>query len=195
MVLPDVPESLSASKPMAVTIAATNTGRAIWLFQTNFGPGAASLGWRWWQDDRPVPFGEGRAGLSHDIFPGGEERLGLEIWPPSAPGYYTLQLGMVRDPDMWFAEQWIRFQVDGRCDFEGVMDKAPPLQRMDSHRSFASTLQALPGPLAGRVAASGYAAWPLHAVRLFHQAQHDGNRGKGQLDVPSLASSSVRAGG
>lgn len=133
MVLPDVPESLSASKPMALTIAATNTGRAIWLFQTNFGPGAASLGWRWWQDDRPVPFGEGRAGLSRDIFPGGEERLRLEIWPPSAPGDYTLQLGMVRDPDMWFAQQWIPFQVDGSCNFQGVMDKTPPLQPDPSH--------------------------------------------------------------
>ncbi|MGH8058282.1 MAG: ArnT family glycosyltransferase, partial [Candidatus Entotheonellia bacterium] len=123
MLLSDVPDRLLASQSMPLTIDITNTGDAIWLFQTPLGPGAVTLGWRWWQDERAVPYAEGRARLSRDIFPGEQEKLRLKLWPPSTPGRYTLQLGMVRSPDFWFSEQRMQLQVDGSCDFARTMEK------------------------------------------------------------------------
>jgi hypothetical protein len=121
----DIPHAVSASNPIAVTIRATNTGRSIWLFRGAETWGTVSLGWRWLRDDHAVPFGEGRARLARDVFPGDRERLTLNIWPPSSPGEYTLELGMVSEHVAWFSTRKIPLQVTGSCDFETVMGRGP----------------------------------------------------------------------
>jgi hypothetical protein len=58
-----------------------NTGTAIWLVEANNGQYGVRLGWKWINNQRDVPYSEGRAPIRQDIFPGEREELNIEIWP------------------------------------------------------------------------------------------------------------------
>ncbi|HSF32452.1 MAG TPA: glycosyltransferase family 39 protein [Candidatus Tectomicrobia bacterium] len=119
----EIPSRHQANEPLTLSIAATNTGPAIWLFQTNNGKDAVRLGWRWLAAGTETLYSEGRVSLIRDVFPGEQEQFKLEIWPPSEAGQYTLVLGMVNEPTTWFAIQRFPVHIVGNCYFEDVLAK------------------------------------------------------------------------
>lgn len=104
-VTPIAPEAF-IGEPLAVSVKATNTGRAVWLASVRLAPdgrGAVRLGWRWSRDN--VDVAGGRVFLSSDVFPGRVARFAARIPPPPVPGDYTLTIDLVSELMTWFADQ------------------------------------------------------------------------------------------
>ena len=117
-----IPSHHTTREPIRLSIVATNTGPAIWLFQTNNGRNGVRLGWRWLGIEGEGPDGEGRVPLPRDVFPGEQEEFNLEIWPPSLEGQYVLEIGMISEPTIWFGVQQVPIRITGSCHFEEVIN-------------------------------------------------------------------------
>jgi hypothetical protein len=91
-----------------VALEATNTGRIVWPATARNDRGEVRLGWRWFrgQDEGPLKE-EGREHLRYDVFPGQSYRFKTTINPPSVPGEYTLELGLVSELVTWFSDQGV----------------------------------------------------------------------------------------
>jgi hypothetical protein len=91
-----------------VALEATNTGRIVWPATARNDRGEVRLGWRWFrgQDEGPLKE-EGREHLQYDVFPGQSYRFKTTINPPSVPGEYTLELGLVSELVTWFSDQGV----------------------------------------------------------------------------------------
>ena len=85
---------------VAVSLAATNTGGAVWLAFAPGDRGSVRLGWRWSRDG--VHLGEGRALLRLDVWPGQVARFAERVSVPPVPGDYTLTLDLVSELVTWF---------------------------------------------------------------------------------------------
>jgi hypothetical protein len=123
LVVPEIPSQHFATDPIRLSVVVTNTGPAIWLFQTNNGQDAIRLGWRWVSLSTEMPSIEGRVPLIRDVFPGEQEKFNLQIWPPSIEGQYRLELGMVSELMTWFAVKRSPVQIVGNCYYEYVLDE------------------------------------------------------------------------
>jgi hypothetical protein len=97
----------AASKEINLRLLAVNTGRTLWLARAKDDRGAVRLGWRWFNGQEERPFREGRAWLGHDVFPGQEYRFRTTINPPSEPGVYRLDVGLVSELVTWFSDQGV----------------------------------------------------------------------------------------
>jgi hypothetical protein len=148
----EVPSLHTAGEPFTLPVVATNTGLAIWLFQTNNGQHGVRLGWRWIGSEGEVPYSEGRAPLQRDIFPGEQEELKVEIWPPSVEGDYVLELGMISEPITWFGVQRFPLKIVGTCHFEDAIHK--PVKFLHGAPDIAIT-QDKPSYSAGEMARIG----------------------------------------
>jgi hypothetical protein len=118
-----LPRHHESGQSIRLSIIVSNTGPAIWLFQTNNGQHGVRLGWRWFGTEGEVPHSEGRIPLARDVFPGEQEQLNLEIWPPSVEGSYVLELGLISEPSTWFAVHRETVQIVGSCYFEEVTNQ------------------------------------------------------------------------
>jgi hypothetical protein len=97
----------AASKEIDLRLLAVNTGRTVWLARAKDDRGAIRLGWRWFNGREEKPFREGRAWLTHDVFPGQAHRFRAVINPPSEPGVYRLDVGLVSELVTWFSDQGV----------------------------------------------------------------------------------------
>jgi hypothetical protein len=122
---PEIPSRHSATMPLRVSIAVTNTGPAIWLFQTNNGRYGVRLGWRWLTAGGEVTYSEGWNRLVRDVFPGEREEFNVDIWPPSTEGQYILELGMINESATWFGARRFPVHIVGSCSFEDILAKDP----------------------------------------------------------------------
>jgi hypothetical protein len=84
-----------------------NTGRTVWLARARDDRGEIRLGWRWFNAQEERPFREGRAWLNHDVFPGQAYRFRTTINPPSEPGVYRLDIGLVSELVTWFSDRGV----------------------------------------------------------------------------------------
>jgi hypothetical protein len=96
-----------ASRDINLGLQAVNTGRAVWLARAKDDRGAVRLGWRWFNGKEERPFREGRAWLSHDVFPGQAYRFRTTIDAPSKPGDYKLDVGLVSELVTWFSDRGV----------------------------------------------------------------------------------------
>ena len=110
-------------RSLRLHVVITNTGSAIWLFQTNNGQYGVRLGWKWIGREGKDAFSEGRIPIHQDIFPGEREELNIAIWPPSDAGEYVLELGMISEPETWFGVQRFSVKIVGSCHFEDTINK------------------------------------------------------------------------
>ena len=97
----------AASKEINLRLLAVNTGRTVWLAHARDDRGEVRLGWRWFDARAAGPLREGRAWLSHDVFPGQAYRFRTTINPPSEPGVYRLDVGLVSELVTWFSDQGV----------------------------------------------------------------------------------------
>jgi hypothetical protein len=97
----------AASKEIDLRLLAVNTGRTVWLARAKDDRGEVRLGWRWFNGQEERPFREGRAWLGHDVFPGQSHRFRTAINPPSEPGVYRLDVGLVSELVTWFSDQGV----------------------------------------------------------------------------------------
>lgn len=88
-------------EPIAVSVEALNTGRALWLASAPGDLGAVRLGWHWSSGN--VEVAAGRVPLTSDVFPGQVARFAARIPPPPRPGDYVLTINLVSELVTWFA--------------------------------------------------------------------------------------------
>jgi hypothetical protein len=99
---------LSPIETLRVHVKAQNLGEAIWLMRTESDGGAVRMGWRWYERHGEELVAEGRKWLPYDVFPGESVEIHATINPPSMPGEYILEIGMVCEPGLWFSSQGIQ---------------------------------------------------------------------------------------
>jgi hypothetical protein len=87
-----------------ISVKAINTGKAVWLARGKQDRGAVRLGWRWFWMGKEVPAMSGRETLQYDVFPGQHYEFTARIAPPAWPQEYSLQVGLVSEPERWFSE-------------------------------------------------------------------------------------------
>jgi hypothetical protein len=100
--------TLSPSGTLRIHVNAHNVGEATWLVNPEGDHGAVRLGWRWWRVNQREPVKEGRWWLPYDVYPGQWVEFQANIHPPPEPGEYILEIGMVREPMMWFSSPGVR---------------------------------------------------------------------------------------
>jgi hypothetical protein len=88
-----------------VSLAAKNTGRAVWLARAPGDTGAVRLGWRWSRD--AVDVASGRFFLDVDAAPGQTVRFIGSVPVPPVAGDYTLTLDLVSELVTWFAARGV----------------------------------------------------------------------------------------
>jgi dolichyl-phosphate-mannose-protein mannosyltransferase len=96
---------VECGQTLQVTVGATNVGGAAWLAQSPRERGLVRLGWRWFKDGRPLPLGEGRVHLDAAVLPGQSHEFRASIVPPREPGAYVLEVGLLDERVLWFAER------------------------------------------------------------------------------------------
>lgn len=133
----EIPMQHAVGESLKLHVVVTNTGSAIWLFQTNNSQYGVRLGWRWIDRIGKDDFTEGRAPIRQDIFPGEREEFSIQIWPPSKEGKYILELGMVSEPEAWFDVQRFLVEIQGTCDFEDTINN--PLKFIHERPNIAIT--------------------------------------------------------
>jgi hypothetical protein len=124
-----VPQAV-VSREINIILQALNTGRAVWLAHAKDDRGAVRLGWRWFKGKEGIPSQEGREWLRHDVFPGQEYRFKTTINPPSAPGDYRLEVGLVSELVTWFSDRGVpplTFAVNVQMNINvGVQNQTHP---------------------------------------------------------------------
>jgi hypothetical protein len=91
-----------------VTLEVMNTGGVVWPATAKDDRGEVRLGWRWLKGPEGVSLTEeGREHLQYDVFPGQAYRFKATIHPPSEPGEYILELGLVSELVTWFSDQGV----------------------------------------------------------------------------------------
>jgi hypothetical protein len=133
----EIPIQHVAGESLRLRVVVTNSGSAIWLFQTNNGLYGVRLGWKWIDREGKDKFTEGRVPIHQDIFPGEREELNIAIWPPSDTGEYVLELGMVSEPETWFGIKRFSVEIVGTCHFEDAINK--PLKFIQDRPAIAIT--------------------------------------------------------
>jgi hypothetical protein len=94
----------AASKPIRLSLEATNVGQAVWLASSP-DKGGVRLGWRWLKGGQVIPeAAEGRAWLRHDVFPRYSYEFHFSIVPPQQAGTYLLEIGLVSKHVAWFSD-------------------------------------------------------------------------------------------
>jgi hypothetical protein len=92
---------VTSARPFALELTASNTGEAVWLADPPGGVGSVALQWRWSDGLGPA---DGVAALPCDTAPGQQSRFRLSVEPPTRPGRYALELGMVSERVASFAD-------------------------------------------------------------------------------------------
>jgi hypothetical protein len=107
--LPEPPASLQPGQKIQLLVKVKNISDVTWpavgrpadgFFQVNLGNN--------WYDQKNVrivnhPYV--RSGLPHDLHPGEEAEVPLNITAPANPGQYTLQIDLVQEMVAWFSEK------------------------------------------------------------------------------------------
>jgi len=93
----------TAGEPIPLELIARNTGDAMWLADPPRSVGRVALGWRWLNGSGEAAIG-GLAPVSCDTSPGQQRAFRLSVDPPSAPGLYALEVGMVSEHVVSFAD-------------------------------------------------------------------------------------------
>jgi hypothetical protein len=103
---PDIPAQLQASQQVTVHVKVSNISDSIWpAVGQEDGRYQVRLGNHWIDANNVVvALNDGRAALPHDLEPGREIELPLQITAPDAPGEYILELDMVQEYIAWFEE-------------------------------------------------------------------------------------------
>ena len=96
---------IDCGQMLQLSVGATNVGRAAWLAQSTRERGLVRLGWRWYRDGRSLPLAEGRVSLGAAVLPGESHEFRASITPPREPGTYVLEVGLLDEWVMWFAER------------------------------------------------------------------------------------------
>jgi hypothetical protein len=99
--------TINPDTALALSITARNIGKAVWLAHSKGDRGAVRLGWRWFHTHSESPFAEGRAPLTHDVWPGASAALTTVIAPPQPLGEYRLEVGLLSEQVTWFAAQGV----------------------------------------------------------------------------------------
>jgi hypothetical protein len=101
-----IPEpTVFPSEVMIVQVRAHNGGEAVWLAHGNAHRGAVYLQSRWFSSDQEVPNMSAGEAIQYDVFPGQSYEFIASLTTPSAPGAYTLELGLVSAQMTWFSDQ------------------------------------------------------------------------------------------
>jgi len=107
--LPEPPSSLQPGQKTQLMVKVKNISDVTWpahgrpadgFFQVNLGNN--------WYDEKNVRIEKHpyvRSGLPHDLHPGEEVEVPLDITAPSNPGQYTLQIDLVQEMVTWFSEK------------------------------------------------------------------------------------------
>jgi hypothetical protein len=96
------------SGDIEVTLQVRNTGGVVWPATAKDDRGEVRLGWRWFKGQEGIPLKEeGREHLQYDVFPGQAYRFKTTINPPSEPGEYILELGLVSELVTWFSDRGV----------------------------------------------------------------------------------------
>jgi hypothetical protein len=99
--------TINPDAALTLSVTARNVGEAVWLARSRGDRGAVRLGWRWFQAHQDSPFGEGRAPLPYDIWPGKAAVLTAAITSPQQPGEYSLEVGLLSEHVTWFSAQGV----------------------------------------------------------------------------------------
>ena len=86
-------------------LEAANTGDAVWLAKQRRKRGDVRLRWRWMRDGHEVAEGSGFAPVRYDVYPGQHYLFDVVIDPPVEPGRYVLEMGLVSERIVAFAER------------------------------------------------------------------------------------------
>jgi hypothetical protein len=98
------PADVVATGVFRTDVVATNTGEAVWLASGKHDRGVVTLGWRWYRDGRELMELSGRKRIPYDIFPGQSYVFRMTTDPPSRPGVYMLEIGLVSEHVTWFSD-------------------------------------------------------------------------------------------
>ena len=107
--LPEPPASLQPGQKIQILVKVKNISDVTWpahgraadgFFQVNLGNN--------WYDEKNVrilkhPYV--RSGLPHDLRPGDEAEISLDLTAPANPGQYILQIDLVQEMVAWFSEK------------------------------------------------------------------------------------------
>lgn len=99
----NAPGRMDPGSVVQFSVTVRNDGRAAW---TDSGSQAVQLGYRWLNGEGVVIEGQQRASLPGPVAVGQTATLpAVRVQPPDTPGFYTLELDLVRGTSGWFAEQ------------------------------------------------------------------------------------------
>lgn len=106
----NTPEVMRAGQKLVLDLLVRNMSDVTWSNRGKEGsPYPVGIGNHWLDtDNRMVTHDDGRSTIPHDLPPGEEARLPLEIHAPAAPGDYTLEIDMLREGVTWFAHAGAR---------------------------------------------------------------------------------------
>lgn len=108
--LPDKMIKFSAGQPEIIQARIKNTSDSVWpsLARSN-GKYKVQLGNHWLdENNKIIVTDDGRSDFPFDIKPGDEATLKLTVTPPKIPGNYLLELDLVQEQVMWFAQKGSR---------------------------------------------------------------------------------------
>jgi len=98
------PQTLRAGEQASVKVKVKNLGNANWPSRGQGAKYKFDLGNHWLdKKGAEVTGDDGRASLPHDLKPGDETELVLNVRAPKTPGDYILVLDMVHEDVTWFA--------------------------------------------------------------------------------------------
>lgn len=111
--LPDPPAKLRAGEKATVNVRVRNASDVQWFARgavVNTNPGNRfyiAAGDRWLKADGQtlVTDMDGRYGIAHDLKPGEEEEVPLQVTAPKEPGEYVLEVDMVQEAVSWFSDK------------------------------------------------------------------------------------------
>jgi len=133
---------MPAGARVHLIVRVANVSGLTWPFEgQKDGRFSLRLGNHWvsrWRK-RLLQLDDGRGALPHDLGPGEEAEIGLEVTTPSKPGLYFMELEMVQEHVAWFGNALrVEVKVDRRAtEVSGL----PP--RMEMHPMARAEVEAL----------------------------------------------------
>ena len=109
LTLPEPPATLQPGQKIQLQVRVKNISDVAWPAHGRSADGfyQVNLGDNWYDDknQRIEKHPYVRSGLPHDLKPGEEVAVPLNVTAPSRPGNYTLQIDLVQEMVAWFSEK------------------------------------------------------------------------------------------
>lgn len=104
------PRRVESGDRLTLVARVHNLSSSVWLTGPGVGPGRIRLGWRWYRKARfeekdRIPALEGRVNLGRNLFPGDVYGVRFTLAPPSLPGRYGLEVGLISEGVAWFSDE------------------------------------------------------------------------------------------